>query len=115
MTKAKGRKALTDAEVATFAKRIYQRDIFVSWMMSDHDQKQLMTMVFMPLLLMDTEQRKRMLKDKISFLWAVYGDQVPGRGINGYPMFTRFGMWTLEEGQRVHAKLKEIEKTLEAL
>jgi hypothetical protein len=69
----------------------------------------------MALTFMTDEQRQQMIDDKVAFCWAPFADAVGGRTLNGYPFFASCGTWTQDEGERILAKLREIEQTMEGL
>lgn len=96
---AEPRPSRTDAELRKIALAAVEGRIFGSWMFREHE-RHLLSMVFMPLAMLDDIQMKSLERDGVVHLFAEMSEQAP-RSINGYPMF--FSMQTLnrDEAERL--------------
>lgn len=97
-------KRKTDDEIAALAKRLYRNEIFVSWSI---DRQSDLPMVFMILNFLDKATLGEMVKDNIQFFYEEYRAAGPG-SINGYPIFFSARLLSSEDGERLHAKVKQI-------
>lgn len=86
--------------------------IFGSWNIPPKDRKSMISMVFMPILFMKTEDLKQMNKNKVIHIFE-YINKAGPRSINGYPNFMSF--YSLREDDyklfvKYYNKLKRAEE-----
>lgn len=99
---------MTDAEVRTFAERWYRGEIFTDRNMRemqtpDANAASMLKIVFMPLGFMRTAEIRRMKKNPPHLIYAEMSECIPGRAINGYPIFMMCGFVSKEDTERILA------------
>lgn len=72
---------------------------FLSNSIPRDEQKDMLPMVFMPLIVMEKEEYKKMVDNDVQCLYEEWSKAGP-RSINGYPMFMSMGMLTREDCRR---------------
>ena len=105
------RTPLTEQEIKTLAKRMYANEIFTSMQVREEN---LLQMIFMPLMFMDTVARRQMVEDDITHFYSEMKDASP-RGINGYPMFMSVATLTRTEAAKLVEVYNQILKTMDEI
>jgi hypothetical protein len=94
---------VTDAELRALALKIVEGRVYGMW----NVPQDLWIMVFMPLAWM---KKRELEKHKADTVYAIHGedDSIPGRAINGYPMFASCRFLPREHFERMNALVKEL-------
>lgn len=109
----KGREKLDDKAIKDLALKIYRNEVFTS-MQVHEGHMELLSMIFMPLMLVEDEHYLYLRKENISHVYAYTKDCMP-RMINGYPQFHTCYFLTDEEADKVIQKHSEIVSVMEGL
>jgi len=97
----------TDEELKQLAKDMLADKIFTNAHIREGDDK-LLGSIFMPIMLMDQEQRDKLEAENVNLLFEYYTEAGP-RSINGYPSFMTMKYMTKDEWEKVynyHEKMK---------
>jgi hypothetical protein len=94
---------MTDAELRALALKIVEGRVFGFWNVPED----LWRIVFMPLSFM---KKRELMKHKGDTVYAIHGEDkaVPGRAINGYPMFAECRFLPRAHFEQVNALVKEL-------
>jgi hypothetical protein len=94
---------MTDAELRALALKIVEGRVFGFWNVPEN----LWMVVFMPLGWLS---KKVLLKHKTDTVYAIHGEDkaVPGRAINGYPMFAACRFLPRAHFERVNTLVDEV-------
>jgi hypothetical protein len=103
----------TDEEVKQLALDIYKNKIFIATMIKPNQLREMIPMVFMPLMFMETKVFNE-LKDMGAIPYEYYDEAMP-RSINGFPCFMSMNILSGDDYHRVLAKLNEIREATEKL
>ena len=79
----------TDEEIKQLVMDVAGGSVFCDWMIPDGAGKNTISMVFMPLALMDGEAMKSLMEDECSMVYE-YMEKAGPRSINGMPGFFSF-------------------------
>ena len=104
------RKRLTDAELKQLAQDVFNNKVFTTAQMEKFEMDNL-GMVFMPLLMMNKEQRDELVKEKPYMLYG-YMSQASPLACNGLPMFMSFKYLTKSEATKLKKFYKEFENLM---
>ena len=99
---------MTEEKLKSLAMDVFKGKVFF---LKDVGNPLLAPLVFMPLGLMDQEQRAQLIRDieddKVFTLYEYYDKALP-RSINGYPMFPSVNMLSRQEHSELHYLLEKI-------
>lgn len=104
--------SLKKSELSKLAKDIATNKVFCSCWMPEHDQKNLLGMVFMPLAFGALKDYPRDMVDDIGFVYEYY-DKAGPRSINGYPIFFSCAFVSKADAKRIGEKVNKIRKILD--
>lgn len=96
-------------DLKEIAKGIHKGEIFTSKHLRPNESPDILGMVFMPLIMMNNEQRQEMIDNKAAVFFSYMKDAGP-RSINGYPIFWSVSYLTDAEWLKVLQYLKKLEQ-----
>lgn len=103
--------SLKKSELSKLSKDIALDKVFCSFYIPESQQKNLLGMVFMPLLLGATSDMSKEQIDDIGFVYEYYDKSGP-RSINGYPIFFSCGFVSKTDAKRIMNKVSKIKKAI---
>jgi hypothetical protein len=102
------RKDRPDEEIKKLAQDAIFGQLFCSDQIPESQLGQMLRMVFMVLAFMDKKAIKQMEKEDIVAFYEYNNKAIPGRAINGFPIFMSCGSLTRTE----YAKFRQYEKDM---
>ncbi len=103
----------SNKELKELALRITIGAVFTDRHIAPNTPPSIWSMIFMPVMFMQNKKDRARLA-KAGMVFAEYSDTMP-RGINGYPIFTRFSFLTKPETKKVLIYIKEIRAAVDKL
>jgi hypothetical protein len=99
---------MSDEAVEKLALSIVRREVFGSWQITEQAPVTI-EQVFIPLMLLDAVEVKRITRDGASHLWE-YVDEAASTAINGYPIFFSGSFLDQTDFNRVMARVRTMEQ-----
>jgi hypothetical protein len=104
--------SLKKSDLSQLAKDIAMDKVFCSHFLPAEQQKNLLGMIFMPILFGATKDMSEEQVNDIGFICEYY-DKAGPRAINGYPMFLSCRFVSKADAKRIMIKVNKIKKALE--
>ena len=101
-----------DKDLKKIALDIYTDKIFCSRQLRNPEKE--LSMVFIPLIFMDEEQRKKLEDYKPALMYEYYDKALP-RVINGYPMFMSMHTLNEEESDKMWEYYEKIKTSVDVI
>ena len=105
-------RSLKKIEISKLAKDIAMDKVFCSFFVPETEQKNLLGMIFMPILFGATKDYSEEEIKDIGFIYEYY-DKAGPRGINGYPIFFSCGFVSKTDARKILDKVVKIKKMIE--
>jgi hypothetical protein len=102
-----GYKSLTDKAIKELALAVRAGSVFGTWNFRESEKNMIGT-VFMAFMLMNSIQKKILVRDGIFHLYE-FMDKAGPRSINGYPIFYSFHMLDRDDAKRLETALDALE------